>query len=217
MRNIYTIGHSSHRIEYFLYLLKKYGINCLVDVRSIPYSKYTPQFNIDALKRFFPSNGIHYIFMGKEFGARREDRSLFTEEGYLDFEKVSETSLFVFGIERIKKGIGKKFNIALMCMEKDPIDCHRNILVAREFHKKNYGVNNILENGEIQTQEYIEKRLLDMYFPNRMQQTIFDVETTKSDEELINQAYRLRNRDIGYSIAGGKESMTSEVVYHRVY
>jgi hypothetical protein len=60
-------------------------------------------------------------------------------------------------------------------------------------------------------------RLLDMYFPNRMQQTIFDVEGIKSDAELINQVYRLRNRDIGYSATREKESTTSEVVYHRVY
>jgi len=217
MSKIYTVGHSSHKLEYFLLLLKSHGVNCLVDVRSTPYSKYTPQFNMDGLKIFLNSNGIYYIFMGKEFGARREDRSLYTLEGYLDFEKVTETSLFDSGIERIKAGIEKDFNIALMCTEKDPIDCHRNILVAREFHKRNYKVNNILENGKIQTQEYIEKRLLDMYFPNRMQQTMFDIGETKSDIELVDQVYRLRNKDIGYSIIEEKESITSEVVYHRVY
>jgi len=82
-----------------------------------------------------------------------------------------------------------------MCTEKDPIDCHRNILVARELYKHNYSIKNIFENGEIQTQDCLEKRLLDMYFPNWKQPTLF--ENKASDLELINQAYRLRNKDIG--------------------
>ncbi|MCG9969832.1 DUF488 domain-containing protein [Pelotomaculum terephthalicicum JT] len=209
MNKIYTIGHSSHKLENFLHLLKIHSINCLIDVRSMPHSKYTPQFNKDELRRFLLSNSIHYIFMGNEFGARREDKSLYTKEGYLDFDKVTNTSLFKAGIERIKTGIKKDFKIALMCTEKDPIDCHRNILIAREFHKLDYSIDNILENGEIQNQDFIEKRLLDMYFPNRMQQTLFDIiDGRKNDSELIDQAYKLRNRDIGYSIVE-KESLTS--------
>jgi uncharacterized protein (DUF488 family) len=183
----------------------------------MPYSKYTPQFNVNGLKRFLNSNGLHYMFLGEELGARREDRSLYTIEGYLDFEKVSKTHLFNLGIERIETGIEKGCHIALMCAEKDPIDCHRSILVAREFHKLNYSVNNILENGKIQTQEDLEKRLLDMYFPDRMQLTLFDVEERKSDSELIEQAYRLRNKDMGYSIAEEKENIPNEVIYHRFY
>jgi uncharacterized protein (DUF488 family) len=200
MNTLFTIGHSSHKLEYFLQLLKKYGINCVVDVRSMPFSKYTVQFNKDNLKRFLLSSGVHYLFMGEEFGARREDRSLYTKEGYLDFEKVIKTKLFYNGVERVEAGIKKGFRIAFMCTEKDPIDCHRNILVAREFYKMNYAVNNILENGEIQSQDYIEKRLLDIYFPDRKQQTLFDIEEKKNDAELIVQAYKLRNRDIGYNI-----------------
>lgn len=208
MDKLYTIGHSSHKIEYFIYLLKKHGVNCVVDVRSMPYSKYMPQYNREDLKKSLTSNDIYYIFMGNEFGARREDKSLYTNDGYLDFDKVSKTSLFGDGVERIKNGIKNKFSIAFMCTEKDPIDCHRNILVAREFYKMKYSIYNILENGEIQTQEDIEKRLLDIYFPARMQQTLFDTEV-KDDADLINQAYMLRNRDIGYSISGQKETLTS--------
>ena len=150
--------------------------------------------------------------MGKELGARWKDRSLYTKEGYLDFEKVRKTSLFNCGIGRVEDGIDKGFNIALMCTEKDPIDCHRTILIAPKFYGKGngiaqtcaqagYEVKNILENGGIQTQEDIENRLLDIYFPNRMQVTIFEVlGDKKSDSQLIKEAYKLRNRDIGYNI-----------------
>lgn len=217
MGELYTIGHSSHKIEKFLSLLKICAINCLVDVRSAPYSKYCSQFNLNELKRYLNNKGIYYIFMGNELGARREERNLYTSEGYLDFEKVRETNLFGLGIDRVKTGIEKGFNIALMCAEKDPIDCHRSILVAREFYKQNYTVNNILENGCLETQEHLEKRLLEIYFSNRRQLTLFCDEEFKSDKELINKAYRLRNKDIGYSYPEEGEWGTHENIHHRFY
>ena len=205
MKQIYTIGHSTHTIEHFLYLLKLHKINCIVDVRSTPYSKYASEFNTNQLKNVLNKNDIHYIFMGNELGARWEDKNLYTKEGYLDFEKVRGTQLFNSGIKRVENGIYKGFNIALMCTEKDPIDCHRNILVAFKFHNNGYEIKNILEDGNIQTQEDIEKRLLDMYFPDRMQVTIFEVlGDKKSENELISEAYKLRNRDIGYNIKNEK-------------
>ena len=142
MSVIFTVGHSSHKINHFLKLLQMHSVNCLIDVRSRPYSKYAPQFNMDKIQDILNNNHIHYIFMGKELGAKREDRTLYTSEGYLDFEKVRETSLFISGIDRIKNGLEKGYNIALMCTEKDPIDCHRNILVARELYKHNYSIKN---------------------------------------------------------------------------
>lgn len=201
MKEIFTIGHSTHTIEYFLHLLRLHKINCLVDVRSTPYSRYASQFNSEQLKKFLKENDMHYIFMGKELGARWEDRSLYTKEGYLDFEEVRKTSLFNSGIRRVEDGIAKGFNIAIMCTEKDPIDCHRTILVAPKIHNNGYEVKNILENGDVQIQEDIENRLLDLYFPDRMQVTIFEVlGDKKSDAQLIKEAYKLRNRDIGYNI-----------------
>ncbi len=200
MKEIFTIGHSSHNIEVFLGLLNRHDVNCIADVRSMPYSKYTSQYNKEGLARILKSNGILYIFLGKELGARQEDKSLYTPEGYLDFEKVSKTEIFQASIERLKTGIDKGFKVALMCSEKDPIDCHRNIMVAREFRKDSYGVSNILDDGNLQSQDIIEKRLLDMYFPDRMQPTLFDTIEKKSEAELINDAYRLRNKDIGYYI-----------------
>lgn len=201
MKEIYTIGHSNHSIEHFMNLLKLHKINCVVDVRSVPFSNYTTQFNADHLKEVLKDNGLYYIFMGKELGARWEDKNLYTEEGYLDFEKVRKTDVFNNAIKRIEIGVAKGYNIALMCSEKDPIDCHRAILIAPKFYYNGYDIKNILENGDIQTQEYIEKRLIDMYFPNRDQLTIFELLNEPKDErQLIAEAYKLRNKDIGYYI-----------------
>ncbi len=218
MNEIYTIGHSTHNKKAFLLLLKRYGINCVVDVRSMPYSKYSPQFNKEEIKHNLYKHAIYYIFMGNELGARREDKSLYTKEGYLDFEKTSKSLSFIDGINRVKSGIDKDYKIALMCTEKDPLDCHRNILVARQFYIQGYNVVNILENGLLETQEHLEIRLLDLYFPERDQISILDSENTYNEKNmLINRAYSLRNREIGYSFYKSEESRKNEIIYNRVY
>jgi Uncharacterized conserved protein len=211
MNELYTIGHSIHPINYFLELLKKYSINCLVDVRSNPYSKFASQYNMNELKRFLINNQIYYIFMGEEFGARRKDKSLFTN-GYLDFEKVIKSILFQKGIERIKNGLEKNLKIVFMCTEKDPIDCHRCILVARAFKDLNYEIQNIREDGNYETQIQIEKRLLNLYFPIKNQLSLIQLEPNKDTPDLILEAYRLRNQEIAY-----REENSNEVIYDRVY
>lgn len=218
MNKVYTIGHSSYKQDYLFILLNKYDINCVVDVRSMPFSKYAPQYNRDEIKRFLHSKGIQYIFMGKELGARREDNTLYESDGILSFEKTSKTMSFISGIERIKAGIEKGYRIAIMCTEKDPMDCHRNILVARQLYKQKYEVLNILENGYTESQEHLEKRLLDLYFPTRNQRTLFDLASMEYDDSaLIEKAYDMRNKDIGFNINNEKEKIAVEDIYHRVY
>lgn len=218
MSDIYTIGHSSYSKDFFFMILNKYDINCVVDVRSLPFSKYAPQFNKDEIKRFLHGKGVQYIFMGKELGARREDRTLYESDGVLNYEKASKTMSFNSGIERIKTGIEKGYRIAIMCTEKDPMNCHRNILVARQLYKQKYEVKNILENSYIESQEHLEQRLLNLYFPNRNQCTIFDLGCMETDNStLIDKAYSLRNKDIGFNINNEQEKTAGEDIYHRVY
>ena len=84
--------------------------------------------------------------------------------GYLDFEMFARSEVFLSGFEKIKKSMQKGFVIALMCSEKDPIKCHRTILVARAFHNAGYKVIHLLPEGQKITQEEIEERLLNMFF-----------------------------------------------------
>ncbi len=199
MKTIYTIGHSTHPINLFLKLLSVNKINCVVDVRSMPYSKYASQYNAKELKHFLKDNGIHYVFMGKEFGARQSDETFYNKDGYLDFAKVIQSTLFREGMDRITEGLNKGLSIVLMCTEKDPIDCHRSILVARAFYNLEHEIINIRENGEHETQDQVYERLLELYFPDRNQKTILDIlegETSKKD--LIEEALRLRNIEIAY-------------------
>jgi uncharacterized protein (DUF488 family) len=199
MRSIYTIGHSNYDSDYFMALLFKFKVNTVVDVRSVPFSKYVPHFNKDNIKRLLNNYGIHHVYMGEELGIIRNNPSILAKEGYVDFDKVSETAPFQSGITRIIDGLSKGYTIIIMCTEKDPIDCHRSILIGRELHKKKYDIVHILTDGSMETHTQFEGRLLNMYFPLKMQQDLFSIiEPSKSEEEILNKAYNLRNRDIGY-------------------
>lgn len=202
MRDIYTIGHSIHPREEFINLLHKHGINCIVDVRSVPFSKYASQYNKDLIKQFLRQNDIQYIFLGEELGARRSDVTLFDNAGCLDFEKVRNSdAMFKSGIDRLAVGNEKGFRIALMCTEKDPIDCHRSILISKALQSEKFNVKHIRDNGIAETHGELENRLLDMYFPDRKQQTIFDfIDGESSNEDLLAKAYRTKNEEIGYRL-----------------
>lgn len=199
MRMIYTIGHSNYDCDYFMALLLKFKINTVVDVRSVPFSKYVPHFNKDNIKNLLNNYGIHHVYMGEELGIIKDNSSLLSKDGYLDYEKVKETVLFKNGIIRIRDGFSKGYTIAIMCTEKDPIDCHRSILIGRELHKEKYSIAHVLFDGSMETQIQLEGRLLNMYFPVKMQQDLFSIiEPNKSEDEILNKAYKLRNIDIGY-------------------
>lgn len=202
---IYTIGHSTQSQESFINLLKKYNITCVVDVRSTPYSQYAVQFNENEIKAALESAGIVYIYMGKEFGARREDAELYDSDNKLNFKKTAQCYEFLSGIERIRKGAQKGYNIAFMCTEKDPIDCHRCILLGREFNAlDDFTVENILISGDLVSQDDIAIKLLEMYFPDRNQINILEYmyNKIKTEDEYISEAYEKRAKEIAYQIQG---------------
>jgi uncharacterized protein (DUF488 family) len=82
---LYSIGHGNRKPEDFLTLLKDFGIEYLIDIRSQPYSKFNPQFNQNDLKFFLERNGIIYVFMGDTIGGRPTDTSCYDKEGKVDY------------------------------------------------------------------------------------------------------------------------------------
>lgn len=104
---LYTIGHGNRKPDEFLALLKNFGIEYLIDVRSQPYSKYNPQFNQNDLKFFLERNGIKYVFMGDSIGGRPKDTSCYDDDGKVDYEVVKTKDFFIQGIERLKTAYNK--------------------------------------------------------------------------------------------------------------
>ena len=194
-----SIGHSQHQVEYFVYLLKTHEVNYVIDVRSTPYSQFAPDYNRENIKNILKDNAIEYAFMGAFFGARPKDSSLYLPDGYLNFRKVEDSLKFKKGFNNVVKGVDRGYRIAFMCTEKDPIECHRAILVTYAFYKAGYSIEHIMPDNTVQTQQDINKRLLDMYYPERNQLSLFESENLSAEQYLV-EAYKKQNQKIGYHL-----------------
>lgn len=192
---IYSIGHSTHPIEYFLELLKHYNVNCVVDVRSLPASRFNPQYNKKALTNAMEQQEIKYLHFGEEFGARQTDPGLLDEDRKVDFEKMRNSEKFKKGIERLWRGAQDGYVIALMCSESEPLNCHRFSMISIAL--KDFEVKHILKEKSVVSQEQLEDKLLEMYSKKLPKSDMFKLNVIRS--ELLNAAYRLRNKEVAYS------------------
>lgn len=184
---IYTVGHSNHPLSHFLRLLQGQGVTLLADVRSTPYSRFNPQFRRDSLAAALNESGIEYLFLGEELGARSKDRSCYVD-GRVSYRKLAATDLFRQGIDRLLAA-AKTHTVAIMCAEKDPLDCHRTILVARELVARGEPVAHILATGDVKSHDEVMVRLREK----------LKIEPGDLFGDDVNeQAYELRGQQIAY-------------------
>lgn len=212
MDKIYTIGHSIQSIEEFYKMIHKFGIDCIIDVRSMPFSQHAPQFNKEPLKLFLNRCNIIYANFGTEFGARRTDCLVPTiKDGInvqqVNFEKGVHTENFQRGIQRLNKALSQGRNISLMCTESNPLDCHRFSFISRYLFDNKYDVYHITRDKstkEIVTQSHreLENYMIKDYLTKRSHElretgtNLFGESYSK--EEQRNDAYRLKNKEIGF-------------------
>jgi len=192
MNKLYTVGHSTHSIEEFVRLLKMHGITAICDVRSQPYSKFNPQFNKENLRDELKNARIAFVFLGKELGPRSDNPACYLN-GKVQYQRLAETEQFRQGLIRIKEGM-KSYRIALMCAEKDPLMCHRMILVSR-YLRSDAEILHILEDGTIENNRDSEKRLMQLF---GIVQEFFD----SSIEDAIQRAYDKQSEKIAYTQSG---------------
>lgn len=198
---IFTIGYSGFTVGEFVDALIAHGVGAVFDVRSCPFSHYRPEFDAPAIEKTLAEAGIDYRNCAREFGARQEGREFYADEGFMIFGKFAASSQFRDGVNMVLEVMSERVP-ALMCAEKDPVNCHRAILVAREFHKLGCRVVHLMPGGDTFTQEDLERELLDMYFPDRRQVDLFT--GWRSDDELIADAYKLQNEIIGWRLTESK-------------
>ena len=194
---IYTIGHSTHQLSYFLKLLQAYAVNCQVDVRSVAASSYNPQYNKEPLFNFLKTQGITYLHFSEEFEARHTDPNLLVGDGKVDFEKVRISQMFKNGVDRLRHEIEKGFIIALMCAESEPFDCHRFSMISVSLEREGFEVQHILKDKTSISNSNLEKRLLQKYDKYLPKTDMFQPKVTIQDR--LEAAYRLRNKEIAYS------------------
>ena len=186
---VYTIGHSTHSIGRFVELLRQHSVTAVCDVRSRPYSRVNPQFNRETLKEALVKASIKYVFLGEELGARTDDRSCYCN-GKVQYDLLAETELFKKGIDRVKNG-AHEYRLALMCAEKEPLDCHRTILVSRVLSEDGITIQHILADGRIEEHSQALKRLIGML-------RVPSSDMFRSEETVIKDAYAKQGQQIAY-------------------
>lgn len=189
---IYTIGHSTHSINYFLDLLRHFSITLVADVRSVASSRFNPQFNKKAFETSLIENDIAYQHFPDAFGARQTDENYLDETGQVDFERFRNSTQFQNGVNALRD-LSKHHRIALMCAEADPLSCHRFGMIAPALTKQGWRVEHILKDKTSHTQTELEEQLIVKY---ARKLPVTDLFTTKN--ELVEMAYRLLNTKIGY-------------------
>ena len=187
---IFSIGHSTQPLDRFVDLLKRHDVNYLADVRSTPFSRFNPQFNKNQLSKSLNCPNMKYVFFGKELGARPEDPSCYHSDGRVRYDRLAARKEFKHAIGRLING-ARGHRIALMCAEKDPLECHRTILVSHALYKEGCEVRHIRNDGSLETHEAALERLLTAL-------KISDTDLFMSKQELIEEALAKQEARIAY-------------------
>lgn len=155
---IYSIGHGTKKIEAFLNELSSFKISYLVDVRTSPYSKYNPQFNREMLKNDLEYAGITYVYLGGNLGGLPSDRSCYVD-GKVDYDLIKEKDFFKEGLKRLIIANEKNLNVAIMCSESKPEECHRSKLIGQELLKQNISLVHIISPEKTKEQTTVMNEL----------------------------------------------------------
>ncbi|GAB3030387.1 hypothetical protein GCM10011376_37620 [Nocardioides flavus (ex Wang et al. 2016)] len=195
---IYTVGHSTHEIETFLELLAKHEISAVADVRSTPASRFNPQFNREALKAALGRVSIGYVYLGRELGARSDDPSCYVD-GKVQYERLAKTPAYGAGIERLITGRADH-RIAIMCSEREPLDCHRTVLVTESLFALGVPVVHILGDGALEPHDETRARLREIH-------GLAEPDLFHSTEELVAQALSRQEERIAYVDSDRQEAV----------
>jgi len=157
MPALFTIGHSNHPSERFLELLRRHGIAAIADVRSRPYSRFVPHFSKERLQRILEEEGIGYLYLGRELGGKPPRGE--APSPAPDYDSRIGQPDFRAGIARLLEAAEQR-RTAMMCRERDPLECHRLHLICRYAKPLAGPIQHLLPNGEVEPQAATERRLL---------------------------------------------------------
>lgn len=156
---IYSIGHGNKKIEDFVAELKSFDIEYLLDIRSKPFSKWSPQFNQMSLELELKKHRIVYVFVGDSLGGLPEDRSCYDFNGKVVYNLIKEKAFFKEGIKRLTIANDKNICLAIMCSESKPEECHRSKLIGQELLKKDISIKHIVSKKVVKSQQTVMNEL----------------------------------------------------------
>jgi uncharacterized protein (DUF488 family) len=154
MSSFFTIGHSNHDFDAWLALLRKHGVEVVVDVRSSPYSKYVPQFDKELMQRTLEPTGIRYLFLGAELGGRPANPAYYDASGHVLYSRLRGDAHFQAAITRLESGM-ERFRVVLVCGEEDPAHCHRRLLIGRVLTELGHTMLHIRGDGRLDPDETV--------------------------------------------------------------
>lgn len=190
---VFTIGHSNLALDSFIALLHQHHVTALADVRSAPYSRFNPQFNRESLAGSLKRCGIEYVYIGHELGGRSDDPTCY-EDGRVRYDRVAETDLFRHGLDRVVHG-ADNHHIVLLCAEREPLECHRTLLVAPALDERGVEVVHIHADGRLEPHGEAMDRLLDRF---NLHPTGDLFRATQAREELVAEAIELQARRVAF-------------------
>jgi uncharacterized protein (DUF488 family) len=204
--DLFTIGHSNIPAERFTAMLQSAGADAVADVRSVPASRFCPWFSAKNLAPVLATANIDYLFFGNELGGRPRDRSLY-RHGVADYEAMARQVDFQSGLDRVLAHAGRHC-LCLMCSEREPLDCHRCLLVGRALAARGVTIGHVLHDGAIEAHAGTERRLLEAASADS------DLFATGQDERLA-AAYRRRARAVAYRLKGAIETKSGPTVVNK--
>jgi uncharacterized protein (DUF488 family) len=196
--DLFSIGHSNIAAERFIALLRDAGVDAIADVRSTPFSRRFPWFSGKNLATTLAQHGMTYLPYGDALGGRPRDAALYCD-GVADYEAMARQPDFQSGLDRLLADAARS-RVCLMCAEREPLDCHRCLLVARALVERGVTVGHILHDGTVEPHAATEQRLL---APTGASDDLF---VTGQDERLA-AAYRRRARAAAYRATAGAKSV----------
>jgi uncharacterized protein (DUF488 family) len=156
--DVLTIGHSNLAANDLIELLRRAGVTDVADVRSQPHSRRFPWFSARPLARRLTGEHINYHGLGDALGGRPHDPALYRDR-IVDYVAMASTHTFQCGLDRVKN-LTQGAQLCLLCAEREPLDCHRCLLVGRALAEQGLTVGHILPSGMIEPHLATEERLL---------------------------------------------------------
>lgn len=157
--SLFSIGHGNKKIEDFINEIKSLNINILIDIRSKPYSKWSPQFNKEQLEKSLINSGIKYFYMGDTLGGLPSDVSCYDYKGKVIYDIIKDKNFFKEGLEKLIIANDKKLRTVIMCSEANPEECHRTKLIGQELLKRKISLNHIISLNKTKSQETVMNEL----------------------------------------------------------
>jgi uncharacterized protein (DUF488 family) len=157
--DLFTIGHSNYQLDRFLALLKQARVETIVDVRSKPFSRRFPWFSQGKLAERLREADIAYAWRGGALGGRPADPALM-RRGVADYAAMAQSPAFQTAVAELIAEAHQNAQLCLMCAEREPLDCHRCLLITRALAERGLGVGHILSDGAIEPHAATEERLL---------------------------------------------------------